>query len=101
MSLERESNQPERIERKEPAALRYRDRVYRGQGHWDARDKLMQEFPDARTKEIEFGFVTTKGRFVTKEEAAEIARTAEQLKKPAQENPTYYQLFSDDLKKKS
>lgn len=76
--IEQKDNIPERIQ---AAALRYKDRVFIGKGHIDAYDALERVFTSSiDMKEVEQGFMTDSGRFVDRNEAAEIAEKAKQYK---------------------
>ena len=87
MSLESggssEGKEPtESIERITVAAIKYRGDTFMGHLHSDAWNLMNEKYPGAimTEKNSEFGFMTSAGRFVSREEALKIADKAEQLK---------------------
>lgn len=76
-------NQPERIADTNPAAVQINGKIYRGNMHYEAVENAAKELGvDFSTLEHQGeGFVTSKGRFVSREEAAKIAKGQKQLGK--------------------
>jgi hypothetical protein len=61
------------------SALRFRGEVFTGFLHVHALDKLKLKYPDWKQLQnsgevIEDGFITTKGRFINRDEADKLAR---------------------------
>jgi hypothetical protein len=68
---------PERVG---PAALIIKGKTYTGTNHGEAFGKFMDEQPNNDPgKDWKDGFVTTTGRFVSREEAFEIAKKQDQV----------------------
>ncbi len=65
------------------AALKYNGEEYIGAHHRDAAKLLKKAHPDAKPAlyEIRYGFVTTKGRFVERAEAHDIAAARGQIRR--------------------
>lgn len=64
------------------AALMYRGEVFSGASHKDIALKLKRKYSDASkisVEELEDGFLTSTGRFVSREEATEIAKACGQI----------------------
>lgn len=84
------------------AAIQVNEKTYEGQIHGDALDKYLAEhpelnhdtFPHDNYKE---GYLTSKGRFVDREEGAQIAREQKQLK-PVENIPGEDIKSHDDIK---
>lgn len=75
------ATQQEQGEKVVAAALSSGGVIFIGRNHGEAMERLIEERPDlASGLEIEEGFVTTEGRFVTREEAHAIAEKEGQLK---------------------
>lgn len=67
---------PERVSR---AAIKYEDKVYEGQHHGDALDQMLNHHATLDFKNMNEGFTTTHGRFVSREEAFNIAKKQDQI----------------------
>jgi hypothetical protein len=61
------------------AALRREGVIYKGATHPDAFKIMLETIPEKEIGEMEDGFLTNTGKFVSREEAAVIAEKAEQL----------------------
>jgi len=70
------------------AALEYQDRVFEGRSHFFALRNFLLKFPeleededilDKAIDEMVEGFVTSRGRFVSRDEGMDIARAAGQV----------------------
>lgn len=95
--------EPEKVGK---AALQYKDQIFEGQNHGMALNDIMEKYPDdefrigTKPGQIRDGFMTTKGRFVSREEAMTIARAQDQLEpnaKKAVEASDSSMLLSEDL----
>ncbi|TSC85513.1 MAG: hypothetical protein G01um10148_899 [Parcubacteria group bacterium Gr01-1014_8] len=77
------SDSQRRTERIREAALEYNGERFTGHTHTNAIVELMKAYPDifkdASGDEVAYGFVTTNNRFVSSDEAVEIARENDQL----------------------
>jgi hypothetical protein len=88
------------------AAVKVDGKIYEGIIHSDAMEAAAKEFGETvYDKDIPYGFMTNKGRFVSREEAALIAREANQLVSEArmtmrsrEKKGKQYDLDSLDLK---
>lgn len=80
------------VETIKEAAIFYRGKVYTGHRHHNIIYDLYTEFQTQITGEIQ-GFVTSTNRFVTRQEALEIAIASGQVTKPI----CGWGLFSEDL----
>jgi hypothetical protein len=78
------------------AALKYNDEVFTGVNHGDAFGHLEKKFKDFDFKQVKDGFITTNGRFVSREEATAIAEQAKQIGKGEGTN-SGLGLISEDL----
>lgn len=68
---------PEKIGK---AALQYGDDIFEGTNHGMAFEKLMEKYKDIKDYgKVKDGFMTSNGRFVSREEAMEIAKSMDQL----------------------
>lgn len=92
-------------ERISSAALKYNNEIFEAPNHGIALNDIMEKYPeessfDKLMNTVKDGFTTTKGRFVSREEALDIAKKQNQIKDqvlPAlDENSTV--LLSEDLK---
>jgi len=76
--------QPGKTEEKEfivKAAIQFPDgEIFTGRAHLEIFEKFFEKFLDAPCEKKE-GFVTNKGRFVSREEAEEVALNAKQIEK--------------------
>lgn len=82
------------------AALRYGGKVYEDANHGLAFNKLLEEHANAPMGDIDQGFTTSSGRFVSREEAFDIAKAKDQIKSevlPALTKDSTT-LLSEDLK---
>lgn len=81
------------------AAIMWDGALYTGVNHMLALRQLEKEHPDWRGKESVQGFLTSDDRFVTRQEAGEIAEKAEQLKhlSGAEQTDATSRLDSDHL----
>ena len=63
------------------AAIRYKGEVFIGQMHPDAAVQIWEKYPEIKndTPDFEEGFTTSIGRFVSREEAGDIAHKSKQL----------------------
>lgn len=69
--------QPEKVDK---AALQFRGSTYTGMNHGYALGDLMdQHGSDIPMQDVKDGFTTTKGRFVSREEAMDIAKAQDQI----------------------
>ncbi len=85
-----------KVEKVGRAALQYGDDIFEGINHGEALDKLMTKTKDFDYKKVKDGFMTSNGRFVSREEAMEIADKMNQLyDKGIPKNATG--LLSEDL----
>lgn len=82
------------------AALMYKGERYEGQNHGFALGDILDKFPDADMKQIDQGFTTSKGRFVSREEAFDIAKKQDQIDNKVLPSLTEESrmLLSEDLK---
>lgn len=87
--LERNNPRPGRIPKEiggggsvSEAAIQYKGKTYTGNSHYEAFEKIpnFENIPSGKFKE---GFMTSKGTFVSRQEAAEIAKNAGQIDKLA------------------
>ncbi len=79
MSFERASNSPESVKE---AAISIGGVVFTGRMHFEAYDKARAEMPlmvEKFADKIIDGYVTSTGRFVTRDEAGKIAESSGQL----------------------
>ncbi|OGG79281.1 hypothetical protein A3A39_00375 [Candidatus Kaiserbacteria bacterium RIFCSPLOWO2_01_FULL_54_13] len=98
-SIEKESDEQGRELIKSPA-IRYRGKVFLGPDHFAAREALERAFPELNLEKkiLEKGFVTTKGRFVDRGKALEIALRENQVRDPTRLRGRYpFVLGSKDL----
>lgn len=61
------------------AALMYKGERYEGANHGFALGDILDKYPHADMKSIDQGFTTSKGRFVSREEAFDIAKAQNQI----------------------
>jgi len=77
---ENNANETGPTERITLAAIKYKGDIFTGRLHSDAWKIMTEKYPEAvMTKDREDGFMTSTGRFVSGEEALEIADNADQL----------------------
>lgn len=80
------------------AALKYGGKLYEGLNHGFALENILKENPSAGMKDIQDGFTTSKGRFVSREEAYDIADKAKQMGSDMKDVPDESKmLLSEDL----
>lgn len=84
------------------AALQYKGKTYEGQNHGYALSDIMDAHGDVSMKDIKDGFTTSKGRFVSREEAFGIAKGRNQIDQKVLDSiphdQDYNMLLSEDLK---
>jgi len=90
----------ESVERIDAAAVQYGDDVFVGINHGEAYEKLTAIHPEiiAANADIKNGFLTSTGRFVSRDEASVIADKAEQIR-DEMKNKIRTGLHSEDLKR--
>ncbi len=89
---------PEKVEKIASAALKIKGELYEGPTHGDAWNSALMKHPEFDTGndlEIDEGFLTSLGRFVTREEGKEIAEKSAQLRKPIHDGRNW--LDSNDV----
>jgi len=70
------------------AALKFGNQLYEGINHGDALDQILKEHGhDITFNKIKDGFTTSKGRFVSREEAYDIAKNSHQIDPANLPNP--------------
>lgn len=94
-NLQAGKSQPERIL---DAASRYSGEIFSGPTHFHSWKQAVDKYntSSGMTQEVEHGFLTSRGRFVDREEAANIARAAVQIQYPARFNNR--NLASEDIR---
>jgi hypothetical protein len=89
----------EELETIKSCAVLYRGEIFKGQIHSDARSEVRKAHLEAKTRDMVEGYVTSKGRFVDRVEAVEIADKADQIRESARKHKEVdKRLWSEDLK---
>lgn len=90
---------PEKIK---SAALIHNGETYEDMNHGMALGRIMDKYPDVNMKSIKDGFTTNRGRFVSREEAFDIANSNKQIDPKVlnsiPKGQTDNMLLSEDLK---
>jgi hypothetical protein len=88
-------------EKVKSAALQYKGQTYEGLNHGYALGDIMDKFGDIAMKDIKDGFTTTHGRFVSREEAFDLAKGQGQIHQKVldsiPEHQDYNMLLSEDI----
>lgn len=82
------------------AALQIGGETFTGQNHGEAFEKFMTKYPEGDFSKFKDGFMTSKGRFVSREEAFDIAKKQDQIKEDVLPSLTHEStiLLSEDIK---
>ncbi len=95
MSFEGEKK-PDVLETIKAAATIYKEKMYTGTVHPAINADILKEFPEARPEDFKEGFVTTSGRFLTREEAKSMAHK-QKLLRPGRDKWMDKELWSEYL----
>ena len=87
------------MERIAAAAIKAGDRIFTGPVHWAAEDKIQGTDVEETVPCTlwDYGFVTNLGRFVTRHEAASLARVSGQIRNSVYSKHTGLDLCGEDL----
>lgn len=105
--VKRGASSVEEPERVKSAAIKYKGDTYEGLVHAFAMNEIEDKFgPNIPHKDLEEGFTTNKGRFISREEAFKLAKDKDQVRQPVLNaypegkapSGHYPSLLSEDLK---